>query len=190
VRAIVSAAACFFALVSSLAIADTFSCTAVKRVAKLAYDGSRKVSVVGKDQECTFSIGGASVDSFEGFTDADTEFRDSNAIVNDYDAFIQHRFVELIREVAAMHGDRADFLSPLFDDYAPHPSRCDHSNPVYIDNLVVDCSRPQQVGFDEPGGQWRFESSAIVAEMVHLRYVLSIEDEWSDSFLYIFILAR
>lgn len=39
------------------AVADTYTCTEVDRRAKLAYDGSAKVSVVGKDKVCTFSIG-------------------------------------------------------------------------------------------------------------------------------------
>ena len=61
---------CFFVL-SSTVSADTYKCDAVDDEAKLGYDGSSKVSVVGKNKVCTFSIGGASVDSSASRTTRD-----------------------------------------------------------------------------------------------------------------------
>ena len=47
------------ALPANSAAAATYKCDAVDSLARLGYDGSEKVSIVGKDKVCKFSIAGA-----------------------------------------------------------------------------------------------------------------------------------
>ena len=97
---------------------------------------------------------------------------------------MDERFVMIVQEVAAMHGERADFVSWIIRDGVVGPYSCDGSLSAFIDNLKISCMLVENLGY---GGALRFESSWLVVDMSYPRFVIAIEDTYSDDALYIFI---
>ena len=175
---------CFLILSSSVS-ADTYTCDAVEDKAKLGYDGSSKVSVVGKDKVCSFSVGGASVDgSTSRTTRVHEQFLRKHALIG----YSEQAFANLIREVASLHGDRANFVQNLLDGRDIRPQSCGGSQPNDVDGLYINC---KTIDAQDGDGFFLYESSWMRAHMVQPRLVVSIEERTTNGdAMYIFLVRR
>ncbi len=134
--------AVYFALGFS-AIADTWTCDEVDEIAKLGYNGSDSVSIEAANDECEFSIGGASVDGMQPDNSYSWELyrRDMEMLNRDPRQFFEHRFTTLLSNITRGHSrDYRDLINDIDRNSSQLSSlRCDNNDEQSIDRLTISC---------------------------------------------------
>ena len=154
--------------------ADTYKCDAVDKLARLGYDGSSKVSIVGKDKVCKFSIGGASADGRPPPPDFELRRQDRFLLGADPDQFISQRLVAVFLEAAADLGEPADFVADgMSNDTDLSTLSCETGDSIAVDDLKIRCLRLDADKSDNPLG---FENGIITALLFKPMFVFEILD--------------
>jgi hypothetical protein len=184
---------CVFALFALVCAggteASTYRCDAVDDLARLGYDGSAKVAVVGRNKECKFSIGGASADGAEPSTDFQQERMDSKLVTDAPKDFISKRLASVIVESALRLGDSAAFvLKDIKADTDPSKLSCLGRDPLKLDHSRITCIVLGDANQKAPQG---FENGIVSAVLFKRTVIFEIRDLGSgSSVMVIFISMR
>ncbi len=158
----------------SEAYADTYRCDEVDNLAKLGYDGTAKVTVVGKDKECKFSIGGASADGKVPNSDFQQERNDSEFLSQSSDQFIKTRLAQIVSQTAVQFGDTASFVAENINADSDLSSiDCEKGEKTEIGKLIVYCEVIDVATNTDAQG---FESGFISAIVFRSKYVFVFAD--------------
>jgi len=175
--------AVFLLLFTTPLFTDTYSCDKVDDKAELGYNGNLKASIVGRNRICSFAIGGASVDSLVSQMNMNYE-NSLRYFAHDGNVFFGDDFQELIHHVVELHGERADFVNPVFEESDIYLQNCHDSGSVGVNGLHVNC---RFVGSNANGSEPVYENRWLTVEMSRPRMVISIETGMGDAALYLFI---
>lgn len=174
VAAVLVVSAVLLMLPTQSAQADTYKCDAVDSLARLGYAGGEKVSIVGKDKVCKFSVGGASADGMAAPTDFNETRADLELLSTRPEEFVSQRLASIILESAAAFGETADFVSnTIMGDANLSSVSCASNEPVSMKNIEIRCLR-----FDDANIEkfQTFENDVITALLFRPTFVFEIRD--------------
>jgi hypothetical protein len=170
---------------SGRASADTYKCDAVDDLARLGYDGSQKVAIVGEGKVCKFSIGGASSDGLSPPRNFDDALKDQQLLSSDPDEFVADRLATVILEAAASLGEPAAFvMERISGDMALSDLSCFDERTVALANLEVRCIVLTDANRNGPQG---FENGIITAVLFRPMFIFEIRAETGAAAMVIFI---
>jgi hypothetical protein len=179
-----------FLVFAPTAYADTYKCDEVDDLARLGYDGSASVSIVGKNKECKFSIGGASADGAAPAGSFEQDRNDSILLSNAPEEFMRRRLASIVIETAAGFGATAAFVSEnISADTNLSDIACESSDPdpVMINKLDVTCFKLDDATFSSPQG---FENGVISAVVFRQKFVFQFVDSASRSSVMVIFVTR
>jgi hypothetical protein len=165
------------AFLANAANAATFKCDAVDNLARLGYDGSDKVAIIGKDKECKFSIAGASADGISPAFDSEASQADRQMLTQSPQDFIATRLKPIILEAATAFGDTTDFVRDLTTDSDLSNLSCDNES-VSVGRLRIRCQRINEIS---PKVGSSFENGIITALLFRPTFVFEILDTQTNA---------
>ena len=175
-------------LLTPLVQADTYRCDEVDDLARLGYDGSASVSIVGKNKECKFSIGGASADGEVPEGSFEEERQNSILLSSAPDEFFRNRFSAIVIRTAERFGDTASFVSAnITPDTNLSDVSCESPDPVEVNELLVSCIILDDATLNSPQ---QFENGVVSAVVFRQKFVFQFVDRSNGSSAMVIFMLR
>jgi len=166
--------------------ADTYKCDAVDDLARLGYDGTQSVSIVGENKVCKFSIGGASADGISPRRDFLQDQIDNELLNLSPEDFISQRLVSIVLASANNLDEPARFVvDNIGRDEDLSKLSCSDSGTLSVRDLEIRCIIIDDA---KPESPQVFENGIITAVLFGRKFIFEIKSiTTSETAMLIFI---